>query len=66
VDRLERFGLAERRSVPEDRRVRLVVLTPAGERLRKDLVEEFHTPPADLLRLSRQDLDALARALDKL
>src|SRR3954469_15632244 len=27
VDRLERFGLAERRSVPHDRRVTLVVLT---------------------------------------
>ena len=27
IDRLEKLGLAERRSVPEDRRVKLVVLT---------------------------------------
>jgi MarR family transcriptional regulator, organic hydroperoxide resistance regulator len=66
VDRLERFGLAERRSVPEDRRVRQVVLTSAGERLRAELLEEFHAPPADLLHLSRKDLEALARALEKL
>ncbi|HVL17004.1 MAG TPA: MarR family transcriptional regulator [Gemmatimonadales bacterium] len=66
VDRLERFGLAERRPVPGDRRVRQVVLTPAGERLRAELLEEFHTPPTDLLRLSRKDLEALARLLDQL
>jgi DNA-binding MarR family transcriptional regulator len=66
VDRLERFGLAERRPVPGDRRVRQVVLTRAGERLRVELLEEFHTPPADLLRLSRKDLEALARLLDEL
>ena len=66
VDRLERFRLAERRPVPGDRRVRQVVLTPAGERLRAELLEEFHTPPTDLLRLSRKDLEALARLLDQL
>ena len=66
VDRLERFGLAERRPVPGDRRVRQVVLTPAGEGLRAELLEEFHTPPTDLLRLSRKDLEALARLLDEL
>lgn len=66
VDRLERFGLAERRSAPADRRVRLVVLTSRGERTRADLLEEFHAPPAELLRLDRRDLAALGRALDKL
>jgi DNA-binding MarR family transcriptional regulator len=66
VDRLERFGLAERREVATDRRVRQVVLTARGERVRVELLEEFHTPPAELLRLSRKDLEALARALDKL
>ena len=66
VDRLERSGLAERRPVPGDRRVRQVVLTQAGERLRAELLEEFHTPPTDLLRLSRKDLEALARLLDQL
>jgi MarR family transcriptional regulator, organic hydroperoxide resistance regulator len=66
VDRLERFGLAERREVPTDRRVRQVVLTARGERVRAELLEEFHTPPAELLRLGRRDLEALARALEKL
>jgi len=66
VDRLERFGLAERREVPTDRRVRQVVLTARGERVRAQLLEEFHTPPAELLGLSRKELEALARALGKL
>jgi MarR family transcriptional regulator, organic hydroperoxide resistance regulator len=66
VDRLERSGLAERRPVPHDRRARHVVLTAKGERTRADLLEEFHTPPPELVGLSRRDLEALARALDKL
>jgi DNA-binding MarR family transcriptional regulator len=66
VDRLERAGLAQRRPVPSDRRVREVVLTPKGERIRAELLEEFHTPPAELLGLSRRDLAALAKALERL
>src|ERR671929_1040414 len=66
VDRLERLGLAERRTVPEDRRVKLVVLTPKGARIKAELVEEFHTPPRELLALDRADLDALDRATEKL
>jgi DNA-binding MarR family transcriptional regulator len=66
VDRLERLGLAERRAVPHDRRVRHVVLTAKGERIRADLLEEYHTPPAELLGMSRRDLEALDRALGKL
>jgi DNA-binding MarR family transcriptional regulator len=66
VDRLERFGLAERRPVPSDRRARHVVLTAKGERVRRELLEEFHAPPAELLGLGRKDLEALARALEKL
>jgi len=66
VDRLERFGLAERRTVPRDRRVKLVVLTPKGRRLKAELMEEFHTPPPELLELDDSDLQALHRALEKL
>ena len=66
VDRLERLGLAERRPVPHDRRVRHVVLTAKGERIRAQVLEEFHTPPAELHGLSRKDLEALGRALEKL
>jgi DNA-binding MarR family transcriptional regulator len=66
VDRLERFGFAERRTIASDRRVKLVVLTVKGERVRAELLDEFHTPPPGLLRLSPRDLAALARALEKL
>jgi DNA-binding MarR family transcriptional regulator len=64
VDRLERFGLAQRRTVPHDRRVKLVVLTARGVKTKTDLMEEFLTPPADLLDLPQGDLEALDRALD--
>lgn len=66
VDRLEQSGLAERRSVPHDRRVKLVVLTPRGVKMKAELMEEFLTPPAELLDLNQRDLDALRRALEKL
>jgi DNA-binding MarR family transcriptional regulator len=66
VDRLERLHLAERRTVPQDRRVKLVVLTAKGAKVKAELVEEFHTPPAELLALDRADLEALERALEKL
>jgi DNA-binding MarR family transcriptional regulator len=66
VDRLERSGLAERRTMPKDRRVKLVVLTAKGVRTRRALLREFHAAPAELLRLDRAELDALRRALAKL
>ena len=66
VDRLERLHLAERRTVPHDRRVKLVVLTAKGAKVKAELLEEFHTPPAELLALDRADLEALERALAKL
>ena len=37
VDRLERKGLAERRTPPEDRRVKLVRLTPRGAEVRDEI-----------------------------
>ncbi len=66
VDRLERSGLAERRADPQDRRVKLVILTPKGVKMRAELMEEFHTPPNELLELSRNDLETLLRVLEKL
>lgn len=63
VDRLERLGLAERRTVPRDRRVKLVVLTRKGERTRAALMEEFHRPPPELVALGDGELEALQRAL---
>jgi DNA-binding MarR family transcriptional regulator len=66
VDRLEKLGLAERRNVAHDRRVKLVVLTSKGAKLKAELNEEFLSPPAELLELERTDLDGLLRALEKL
>jgi hypothetical protein len=43
-----------------------VVLTAKGERVRAELLEEFHTPPAELAGLSRKQLEALARGLEEL
>lgn len=65
VDRLERAGLAERRSVPRDRRVRLVVLTPKGAATKRGLLGEFHAPPPELLALDRASLEDLQRVLTK-
>jgi DNA-binding MarR family transcriptional regulator len=66
VDRLEKLGLAERRAVAHDRRVKLVVLTPKGQRTRNQLETEFHEPPLELAGLDRRDLEALAGILAKL
>jgi len=66
IDRLEDFGLAERRNDPHDRRVKLVVLTAKGVKMRQDLMDEFHTPPAELFALDRADLQSLQRVLEKL
>jgi DNA-binding MarR family transcriptional regulator len=65
VDRLERLGLAVRRPAPRDRRVKLVILTRKGERTRRQLMEEFHQPPAEIASLARRDLEALDRILAK-
>jgi DNA-binding MarR family transcriptional regulator len=66
VDRLEERGLAERRSVPEDRRLKLVVLTRLGEETKQRVLAHFFKPPPELLQLSREDLEALRDAVAKL
>ena len=59
VDRLEARGLVERRPAPHDRRVRHLVLTAAGRRLRAELGARLARPPAGFAALS----DAEARRL---
>jgi DNA-binding MarR family transcriptional regulator len=66
VDRLEKRGLAERRSVPTDRRVKLVVLTPLGEKTRATIMKAMFEPPPELLEMDRADLEALSEAVAKL
>ena len=66
VDRLEKMGLAERKTVPHDRRVKLVVLTRKGLKLRTELMEEYYDPPPDILRLSSSQLEVLEGVLGSL
>jgi DNA-binding MarR family transcriptional regulator len=66
VDRLERRGLAKRVAKDGDRRVKDVVLTAKGKRIRNELLASQYTPPADLMALSQRDLDALRAAASKL
>jgi MarR family transcriptional regulator, organic hydroperoxide resistance regulator len=66
VNRLEKLGLAKRRSVPHDRRVKLVFLTIKGQKTMTSLMQEFYQAPAELRALDRSDLDALYKVLTKL
>jgi len=66
VDRLESRGLVRRRPSAEDRRVKVLILTATGARLRTLLVERMTAPPAALERLSVREQQALARILSRL
>ena len=66
VDRLESQGLARRVAREGDRRVKAVVLTAKGKRMRGDLLKSMYTPPRDLLALTQGDLEALSAAASKL
>ena len=66
VDRLESRGLVRRRPSTEDRRVKVLQLTPTGCRVRALLVERMTSPPAALDRLSPGEQRALVRILSRL
>jgi DNA-binding MarR family transcriptional regulator len=66
VDRLESRGLVERRPSPDDRRVRVLALTPEGARLRAVLHRRLTNPPDPLQRLSAADRRALVAILERL
>lgn len=66
VDRLESRGLVRRLPGSADRRVKVLDLTPAGARLRAQLIERMTAPPASFGRLSAGDRRALARILSRL
>src|SRR5579872_1620654 len=46
VDDLENSGLAERRPHPSDRRIKTVVLTPAGAEVQQRVMAVMATPPS--------------------
>src|SRR5204862_6094251 len=66
VDRLESRGLVRRRPSEGDRRVKVLVLTKNGSRLRALLVDRMTAPPASLDRLSRGQQRALVQILTRL
>lgn len=65
VDRLEERGVAERRGLPEDRRIKTVALTPAGEKVKAELLQRIYEPGDEVLALSRADLLALIELLGR-
>ena len=68
VDRLEERGLVQRQSSPADRRMRVLVVTEDGARLRVRMLERLAAPPEPIARLSESDQrtlhDILSRAMD--
>lgn len=63
ADRLEERGLAERRLDPRDRRVKLLVLTPAGLKVRTAILAPVTPDVPGLDRLTRAEQDLLADLL---
>ena len=66
VDRLESRGLVRRRPSEDDRRVKVLELTPKGVRLRQAFLERMTAPPAHLERLSPREQQMLVRILARL
>jgi DNA-binding MarR family transcriptional regulator len=66
VDRLESRGLIERQAAPGDRRVRNIVLTRAGARLRQQLLQDAFAPPDSLQALSVAELAQFEGCLRKI
>src|SRR3954462_14291399 len=63
TDRLEERGLVTRTPAPHDRRVRLLVLTDEGRRLRDEIAARLEEPPEAIAALSRDELRALRDVL---
>lgn len=65
TDRLEDRNLVERTADPSDRRVKLLVLTPEGEKLREQVVARLNEPPESMSVLTDEDLEQLSAILMK-
>jgi MarR family transcriptional regulator, organic hydroperoxide resistance regulator len=66
VDRLEDQDLARRISLAGDRRVKSVILTAKGRKVRAELLRSMAAPPPELLRMSHGEIEALRVAAAKL
>ncbi len=66
IDRLEKRGLLERSFDPTDRRVRIITLTSAGERLIKDLFKQHSLDMENAMSgLSQNERKQLIQLLKK-
>jgi DNA-binding MarR family transcriptional regulator len=65
TDRLEERGLVTRTQAPHDRRVRLLVLTPKGQRLREEIEARLAEAPAAIAELPPDDQRALREILTR-
>ncbi len=66
ADKLESRGLLQRKPHPDDRRRKLVALTPAGMEILDRVDAILAEPPPGFARLSPDDLDDLRRLFDRL
>jgi MarR family transcriptional regulator, organic hydroperoxide resistance regulator len=65
VDRLEERGLVRREAAEGDRRVKLLVLTKEGERMRVEITKRMAEPPPPIASLSEADQRALRDILKR-
>jgi DNA-binding MarR family transcriptional regulator len=65
TDRLEERGLVRRTASDQDRRVKLLVLTDEGEKLRREITERLAEPPPWLSSLSEADQRKLKQILEQ-
>jgi len=65
VDDLDERGLARREPAPDDRRVKIIVLTDAGRSLAAEIDAILSVPPAAFGALSSSELRPLRDLLDK-
>lgn len=65
VDGLEAHGLVERRAAEHDRRVRMLVVTERGARVRERINEVVQEVPAPIAALSASDQRALRDILHR-
>ena len=65
VDRLEERKLVRREAAEGDRRVKMLVLTKAGERIRTEITKRMAEPPPPIASLSEKDQRALRDILKR-
>jgi len=66
VDRMETRGLVRREPAPDDRRVKVLRLTPAGARLRAQVLSRMTRESHPLSRLSAAQRRTLVKILEEL